>query len=181
MSDRKMKQLPRGFRKRGANRLGMEIPINLERILLEAARDGAFRERLLVDPTRAVAEGGFGLSSTEKAMLAAMDRSMIEAMVRRFGRGRSRKTGFAKGVAAAVAGSMVISVGTGCVQSAGIDPAPPEDATTEADVMVDFIDRPADGISEGFPDLTDTDDPFDEEGGDPDEDAADDAEEDSDG
>ncbi|MBW2261175.1 MAG: hypothetical protein JRG91_04310 [Deltaproteobacteria bacterium] len=179
MSDRKKQDLPRGFSRRRLNRLGMEIPINLERILLGAARDEAFREDLFEDPSRAAADGGFDLTATEIAMLTAMDRSTLEAMIGGFGTERVRRGRFARHVAAAVAGTMVISVGSGCY-SAGTLPEPPEDSRTEADVRVDLV-GPSDGISADFPDLADANDPIDEDDEDPGEDEADDAEEESDG
>lgn len=182
MSGDDKKELPRGFSRRRMPRLGMEIPINLERILMDAARDDAFRQRLLEDPVAAVTAGGFDLTCTERAMLAAMDRSTVEAMVQRFGPARSRRSGFAKGVAAAVAGSMIISVSTGCVQSAGVIPEPPEDAQAEPDlgpeVPVDSTPDPVGGI---FPDWPPDAPDLYEEPDVEDEDAADDAEEDSDG
>jgi len=188
MSDSRKKELPRGFSRRQMPRMGMEIPINLERILMDAARDEAFRERLLEDPAGTAVAGGFELTGTERAMLAAMDRSMLEAMVRRFGAPRARRSGFAKGVAAAMAGSMIISVSTGCVQSAGIIPEPPEDAQTEDvqpvdlvsedAVEVDWTDELVGGI---FPDWPPDAPDLYEEADLEDEDAADDAEEESDG
>ncbi len=122
---------------------GVEVPINLERILLAAARDEAFCGRLLDDPARTAREGGFELTASELGMLSSMDRSALDATIRSFGSVKKRRGAFAGKVAAALAGSMIITV-SACgdeEQTRGIEPDVPPDV--ELDVF--------DGISPDMP------------------------------
>lgn len=146
------KRLPRGAKSRNRPGISMEIPINIERVLLRAAMDRAFRDALLESSEEALRGTGFDLIASERAMLAAMPRSTLETMIDRLVPGRGRKGRFAKHVAAAVAGSMILTASTGCeVASAGItsdapefdppadirDTADEEDTDSPADVPVD--------------------------------------------
>ena len=137
MPDRRIK----GARTRSTSRVDREIPINLERIMLRAVGDETFRALLVEDPVRAASDGGFELKGTEEAMLAAMDRATIEAMVRRFEAPRARGSGFARGVAAAVAGSMIISVSAcGEGTSKGVGPDPPDGVADSTDPVPEVAD-----------------------------------------
>ena len=139
MAERKVRRQVKGARTRNVPRVGREIPINLERIMMRAVQDEAFRARLLEDPVEAAA--GFELKGTERALLAAMDRSTVEAMVQRFGAPKARRSGFAKGVAAAMAGSMIISVSAcGDEPTRGVGPDPPDGTADSTDPVVDDAD-----------------------------------------
>jgi hypothetical protein len=154
MSDSRKQELPRGYRVRRTPRQGREVPINLERIMMRAVSDQAFRELLFEDPVKAAAAGSYDLKGTERALLAAMDRATLEAMVRRFEAPRARHSGFTKGVAAAMAGSMIISVSAcGDEPTRGVGPDPPDGTTDSTDpVMDDHVDVSPAGI---YPDLPD--------------------------
>ena len=118
----------------------------------QAVRDEAFRERLIEDPVGASTDEDFELKGSEKAMLSAMDRPTIEALVQRFGAPRARRSGFAKGVAAAMAGSMIISV-SACGETDGVGPDPPDGMADSTDPVVDDV---VDVVPEGMlPDMPD--------------------------
>jgi len=129
MPDRRIK----GSRAKKRRLRGVEVPINIERILLAAARDGAFCGRLLDDPARTAREGGVELTASELAMLSSMDRSALEGMIRSFGSLKKRRGAFAGKVAAALAGSMIITVSAcGDEQTRGIEPDVPPDVELDA-------------------------------------------------
>ncbi len=154
MAEKKASRPIKGSRSRNAPRVGREIPINLERIMMRAVADEAFRRVLLEDPVRAAADGGFDLKGTERALLAAMDRATIEALVQRFGAPRARRSGFARGVAAAVAGSMIISV-SACGDEPTRGVGPDTDSTTDStDPLIDdSMDVAPTGILPDMPDV----------------------------
>ncbi|MBW2261174.1 MAG: hypothetical protein JRG91_04305 [Deltaproteobacteria bacterium] len=153
MAEKKVRRQIKGSRKSNVPRVGREIPINLERIMMQAVRDEAFRERLIEDPVGASTDEDFELKGTERAMLSAMDRSTIEALVQRFGAPKARRSGFAKGVAAAVAGSMIISV-SACGETKGVGPEPPDGTTDSTDPIVDdAADVAPTGILPDMPDV----------------------------
>lgn len=165
MPDRKIK----GSRSRKPRGKSMEIPINIEKILLRAAGDDAFCSALLENATRAVEEKGFGLRDSEKAILGSMPRSTLEAMIGRIGSPSGSKGRFARHVAAAVAGSMIITA------AACGDDEPTRGAT--ADVPDDtagdtaWPDLPTQGIMPDLPDIyeeVDLPDIDDEDAGEPD-------------
>jgi hypothetical protein len=114
--------------------ISVEIPINLEKVLLRASADPVFKEALLEDPGRALAGAGFSLTGSERAVLSAMDRPTLETTIDRFASGRRRRGRFARHVAAAVAGSMIITAS--CITASdGNDPGPPGDTRTDDDVV----------------------------------------------
>ena len=88
----------------------VRIPVNLERVLLAAAGDDAFLGRLLDDPAGAAEQGGYELTDSERAMLSALGRGELESLVERLRPERIGRSRFARNVAAAVAGSMIVSV-----------------------------------------------------------------------
>jgi len=154
MAEKKVDRKIKGSRNRAVRRVGREIPINLERIMMRAVGDERFRALLVEDPVRAAQEGEFQLKGSERALLAAMDRATIEAMVQRFGGPRSRMSGFAKGVAAAMAGSMIISV-SACGDEATKGVGPDLDSTTDATdpVADDHLDLVPTGILPDIPEV----------------------------
>lgn len=136
----------------------VEIPVGLERLLLLAAGEPAFRERLLADPAAAAAERQIALSASEQATLAAMPRSVLAAMVTRLTPGRQKNTRLVTKVAAAVAGTALVAAS--CYACGGVDPdyadAPLSDAATDAGAP----DGPPivdDGPAESADAATDTD------------------------
>jgi hypothetical protein len=154
MAEKKDRRHIKGSRNRVVRRVGREIPINLERIMMRAVGDERFRARLLEDPLGAVEEELFELKGSERALLAAMDRTTVEAMVRRFGAPRARRSGFARGVAAAMAGSMIISV-SACGDETTKGVGPDLDSTTDSTdpVADDHLDMVPTGILPDIPDV----------------------------
>jgi hypothetical protein len=164
----------KGSHQRRSFKRKVEIPVNVERVLIKAATDEAFRAWLLEDRQAALAEGHFQLSDPERAMLANMDRSMLEAMAARFAPGSRRVGRFARKVASAVAGTMLVTTaacGDGKTDSdvynpdtvGGIWPDMPE-VTDEPDMIDEDVadipgwDGPVDGIGPDVPpDLVDED------------------------
>jgi hypothetical protein len=102
----------------------MEVPVNLERVLIEAGKDLAFYQALVSDPARALDERGYRLRATEKAMLSAMPQPALQKMIEQLRPEKLTKSRFAKQVATAVAGTLLFSSAS-CASgdSAGIRPA----------------------------------------------------------
>jgi hypothetical protein len=99
----------KGAHNKKGRRMQMEIPVSLELVLLRAAGDEAFRDALLDDPERTLLDSGIEMRPSERAMLLSMSRGVLETMVGRFaesGPGRSR---FAKKVATAAAGTLLVT------------------------------------------------------------------------
>ena len=108
------------------------IPISLERILLEAAADEAFRQELLADREGALAALGIELRPSEQAMLSTLPDAALLAMILRINPQRSKNAAFARTVASAVAGTMMMFTATGCF-CGGIDSNPDSSADASAD------------------------------------------------
>jgi len=132
-----------GIRSRKGIKANMEIPINLERVLIEAAKDSAFFEKLMTNREHAVLERGFDLRPSELAMLSAMPESLFEKLIEGFRPAKLAKSRFARRVVAAMAGSMMLA-SAGCADSedrfdgadAGIGPDA-EDRFVGADTGMD--------------------------------------------
>jgi hypothetical protein len=143
----------KGERRWKRARRRIEIPVNVERVLLRASGDPEFRARLLGNRRASLEDER--LTPSERGMLEAMPASTLELMVEGLapvGRSPSR---FARQVAAAVAGSMIISVAA-CEQTTrGAEPdldTSTEDVADTADVE----DSSSDSMSWGArPDLPD--------------------------
>lgn len=133
----------RGSSTRRGVRTDIVIPVNIERVLLRAAGDPAFRQALIESPEGALEGQGFSLLGSERAMLASMTRSTLEAMIESINPGRQKRARFAKRVAAAVAGTMLIS--TAACGSDGGNEYP--DAGADPDVS-DVTDVPDTDISD---------------------------------
>ncbi|MBW2263242.1 MAG: hypothetical protein JRG91_14830 [Deltaproteobacteria bacterium] len=131
-----------GSSERQGPREDVNIPVNLERILLAAAGDDEFLGRFLSDPAGAAMQEGFDLTGSERAMLSALERRDLGKLVERFRPERIRKSRFARHVAAAVAGSMIISV-VACdvAKGGGAGPDLP-DAEVDADVAEEVEEDP---------------------------------------
>lgn len=121
MSDQKRKA-PVGSRNRKGIRAQMEVPVNLERVLIEAGRDLAFYQVFVSDPARALADRGYRLRATERAMLSAMPQTALRKMIDHLRPEKLTKSRFAKQVATAVAGTLLFSTAA-CESTAGITPA----------------------------------------------------------
>jgi hypothetical protein len=100
---------PVGSHERKGIKTEMEVPVNLERVLLEAAQDAAFYRALIADRARALAEKGYQLRASEQAMLSALPQTALDKMVERLKPEKLKKSTFAKQVVTALAGSLLIS------------------------------------------------------------------------
>jgi hypothetical protein len=132
----------------------MEIPVNVERVLLRAAREPDFHALLGEDRGAALAD--CRLSGSERAMLQALPDAALERMIDRIG--PSRKNRFAGAVAAAVTGTLMVGV----VASCDSDGVRPDDTATEEEVELDVVDGtrpdvPTD-VAGSRPDLPDIED-----------------------
>ncbi|MBW2261173.1 MAG: hypothetical protein JRG91_04300 [Deltaproteobacteria bacterium] len=183
MADRDRRWEVKGSHERKGQGLELEIPVSLELVLIRASKDAAFRAALLEDPLEALEEQGIEMKPSETAMLLSMRRGVLETTIDRLRpevHGRSR---FARKVATAVAGSLVVSV-MSCGEATseadvridvcgGVGPDMPWDMPVESDVEEATPD-PLDDVYS--PDAIDAEDDADD-ADDADEDAEDDAEE----
>jgi len=161
----------RGSCQRRGLRAQSEISVNIERVLLRAAEDEAFCARLLEDPAGALEAES--LTGSETAMLLAMDRSILETLIERFVPGKKPRGRFAKKVAAAVAGTLILTTaacGSGDNMLGGAGPDIPDGYDVEAADMP-LVDI---GVDASWPDPDAAPDPVDDLADD--EDADEDAE-----
>jgi len=112
------------------------IPVNLEQVLLRAAADSGFREALLDRREAALAELGIELRQSERATLESMPRAALEAIILRIDPSKQRNSAFARTVATAVAGSMIMFTATGCL-CGGVAPDDHYDAGADAQADTD--------------------------------------------
>ena len=168
----------RGSCERHGLRSRREIPVGIERVLLRAAEDGAFREALLEDPAAALE--GSSLTGPERAMLLAMDRSILTALIDRFVPGKNPRGRFAQKVAAAVAGTLIITTaacGSGDQAAGGAGPDMPPDGY---DVEAWDMPEVSAGVDASWPDPDAAPDPVEDPGSDlADDDAGDEDAEDA--
>lgn len=113
MSERETKR-PVGSHERQKLKVDAEVPVNLERVLLEAAQDEVFCNTLITDGARALAEKGFSLRTSEQAMLSTMSSDALEKMVERLRPDKLKRSTFAKYVVTALAGSMIVTASSAC-------------------------------------------------------------------
>jgi len=133
----------------------VEVPINLERVLLMAVEDAQFCGALLSDADRALGDRHIELQPSEKAALASMPRSVLEATVAGLKPNRQLGRAFTQQVAAAVAGTVLLSAGAYCC--GGIDGEDEYSRDAGADGRVDRDGGEAGG--DGSADLDATNDP----------------------
>ncbi|MBW2263241.1 MAG: hypothetical protein JRG91_14825, partial [Deltaproteobacteria bacterium] len=116
---------------------------------------------------------GERLAGSETAMLLAMDRSILETLIDRFVPGKKPRGSFARKVAAAVAGTLIITTaacGSGDQQCGGAGPdMPPDGYDVEAADMPDI----SAGVDASWPDPDAAPDPVDDLADDEDADAED--------
>jgi len=149
MSDQKRKA-PVGSRNRKGIRAEMQVPVNLERVLIEAGKDLAFYQALISDPARALEDRGYHLRASEQAMLSAMPQPALQKMIDQLRPEKLTKSRFAKQVATAVAGTLLFS-SAACeseeLQCGGVQPDWPADAIADSSGGID-PNRPNDASSE---------------------------------
>jgi hypothetical protein len=88
-----------------------EVPVNLERVLLLAARDPRFRETLLRDREAALAGHSLRLRDSERDALRATPPRVLAAMIEGTAAARAGRTPMGRAAAAAVAGTLLVSAG----------------------------------------------------------------------
>ncbi len=82
----------------------IQVPVGFEMLLYRAARDGAFKKRLLAERQEAIADSGVQLRPSELATLKAVSKDALETMIERFEADSSPpRQGFMAKVAAAAA------------------------------------------------------------------------------
>jgi hypothetical protein len=108
------------------------IPVSLEQVLLRAASDLEFRAALLEDREAALETWSIELRPSERSTLEAMPRAALETMIVRIDPQKQKNSAFARTVATAVAGSMIMFTATGCL-CGGISPDDDFDASADAD------------------------------------------------
>ena len=130
------------------------VPVNIERLLLQAVESRNFRELLLRDKEKALIEYGGELTHSERAMLVLIPANELEALVLRLKPSLQKNRSFIKHVAATVAGSMILSVCGYCEGAIS-----PGDPYGESDLDTDTDnDSDTDSDSDSDSDLdTDTD------------------------
>jgi hypothetical protein len=118
-----------------------EVPVDLEAVLLRAARDAEFKARLLADRRAAIGEAGIALTDSERALLAAMPAQTLQATVDRLEPKRQRDQRFLRrvGAAALVGGILVASCdgGNDTMQAGGVDSDTDVDTDSDADAGPD--------------------------------------------
>jgi hypothetical protein len=129
-----------------------EVPVNLEHVLLRAARDAKFRARLLADPSTAIREAEITLTASEGALLAAMSGRVMEAMIDGLAPRRQKNTRFLRQVgAAALAGGILVAScdgGNDAHKYGGMGPDTDVDSDSDADSDTD-TDTDADAGPDG--------------------------------
>lgn len=152
MSDQK-KKAPKGSRNRKGIKAEMEVPVNLERVLIEAGKDLAFYQALVSDCARALADRGYRLRASEQAMLSAMPRHALQKMIEQLRPEKLAKSRFARKVATAVAGTVLFS--TSACDSSG-NPPPPASTGITPEYLADANNYATQGITPDFPDAAST-------------------------
>ena len=129
-----------GSWKRHGRSSRVDIPVNWERVMIEAAQNPDFKESLIANREQAIARAGFRLSDSENAMLAALSPETLEVMIRNIDPKRLKNRGFARTVAAAVmVGGVLIA---SCddsenVATLGMDPDIDSDSDGDTDTDTD--------------------------------------------
>ena len=143
------------WRRRGLRSESL-VPVNIERLLLQAVENRSFRELLLGDREKALLEYGGELTHSERAMLVLIPANELKSLVLRLKPSLQKNRRFIKHVAATVAGSMILSVCSYC--EGAISPGDPygeSDLDTDTDIDTD-TDSDTDSDSDSDLD-TDTD------------------------
>lgn len=138
------RKAPIGSRSRRGVRTKMQVPVNLERVLLEAGKNPAFYRALVTDRARALAEHEYRLRDSEQAMLSALPIEALDRMIQQLKPDKLKKSQFARRVATAIAGTVLLS-SSGCSdsQTKGSEPDMPIDAAqdvTQSDSGIDAGD-----------------------------------------
>lgn len=146
----------------------VSVPIGIEKLLVRAAGDPGFRQRLFEDRAATVEAVQEELSPSERSILESVPDQALAAMIGRLSQEPYKARPFARKVAAAVfataALGAVVTAGTACT---GIDPDMPDgvqDAATHLEVEVEDTQASRGAVPDDVfltPDIIDTDAPSD--------------------
>ncbi len=89
--------------RRVSRNVELEVPVGIEMLLYQAARDPSFRRRLLRDRSAALSESGFALRPTEKTTLEAIPNTALASMIERMEPKNPRNQGLMAKVATVAA------------------------------------------------------------------------------
>jgi hypothetical protein len=106
----------------------VHVPVGLEMLLYRAARDEAFRQRLLADREAAIREAGVRLRSSERATLDAIDDRALGVMIDRVVPENPHGRSFMTKVATAVT---TLAAGTAAASSCTTEKDTPRSSTVE--------------------------------------------------
>ena len=146
----------------------IKVPVGVEKLLLHAARDSAFRDLVLDDPVAAAASAAIALRPSEVAMLQVVPRSTLEAMVSNIVPNNPKRRKF-MGLVAAAAASLAAGTVGACDGGPTDDTVDADEPTINAggidgDIDVDTdADTDLDVDADGDADDPDADDPLDAE------------------
>ena len=126
----------------------VRVPVGLEKILYVAAQDPSLRERLLEDRAGAIAALGVALRPSEKAMLEAAPRAVLETMIASIVPANPRRRRFMNLVAAAATSLAAGTAGVACDTLDNDDPINGVDAGVGPDA-----DSDVDSDGDAGPDL----------------------------
>jgi len=147
----------------GRSREQAVVTVGVERILYDAATDGAFRAALLADRQGALTERNIALKPSEEAVLATVPDATLESMIDAIQVPDHRRRKFIKAVAAVSAGSAGAVLLEGCLAvDTGARPdfdadVEPQDGTVDASALEDVAT--VTGIRPAPPEPEDPEDP----------------------
>ena len=133
-----------------SRRTGSDTPDGVQQVLVLAASDEEFRERLLGDREAALEQCGIALSKTERAVIMAAPPDQLEAMVTRLVPADPQRREFLRQAArtgGAIAAAALLA-GTGCaddnedVRTKGIRPDPPDHSMKPTGIRPDPVPPP---------------------------------------
>lgn len=134
-----------GGRPRARHKRRIRVPIGLEKVLVRAAGDAAFREALLRDRRAAVDAAGYEMLPSELSVLASVPDEVLRAMIGRIDLRRHATRQFMRGVAAAAFASAAATTSLACdgaeSQPAGIQPDAVENPGTVEVYDEQLVDR----------------------------------------
>jgi hypothetical protein len=119
------------------------VTVGVERVLYEAATDVDFRQRLIADRERALAERGLALGPSEQAVLATVPDAVLGAMIDAIHVPEHKRRRFMKAVAAVSAGAAGLVLVPGC-PAADKGVRPDDDAEVDVDADVGAADSTVD-------------------------------------
>ncbi len=112
----------------------IEVPIGIERVLLRAATEPAFRRALATDRAGALATMHTALSPTEGAVLRTVSAAQLDAMIQGIDYKRHSKGGLLRAVAAATFSAAAL---TACAPAEQVPAPPPPEAQHSVEIAAE--------------------------------------------